>query len=55
LLKKEAFRWTEATEEAFTKLKHAMTITPMLALLDFTKTFISESDASGVVIGVVLM
>jgi hypothetical protein len=55
LLKKEAFQWTETAEEAFNKLKHAMTITPVLVLPDFTKTFIIESDASGVGIGVVLM
>lgn len=55
LLKKKAFRWTEAAEEAFTKLKHAMTITPMHALPNFTKTFIIDSDVFGVGIGVVFM
>jgi hypothetical protein len=48
LLKKEAFQWFDQASDAFSKLKHAMTTTPVLALPDFTKTFIIESDASGV-------
>ena len=40
LLKKESFIWTEAAIEAFRKLKHVMTHTPVLALPDFSKMFV---------------
>ena len=44
LLKKEALCWTNATEQAFIKLKHAITSTPVLALPDFTQPFVLETD-----------
>lgn len=47
--------WTDEATNAFVKLKSVMTSTPVLALPDFTKTFIIESDACGVGIGAVLM
>jgi hypothetical protein len=37
LLKKESFSWTEATTQAFEKLKEAMCTTPVLATIEFTK------------------
>jgi hypothetical protein len=55
LLKNNSFTWTLATTQAFQTLKMAMCTTPVLALLDFTKTFVLECDASGKGIDVVLM
>ena len=47
LLKKDnSFKWTEAHDEAFDKLKHAIAKDISLALLDFSKQFIVYSDAS---------
>lgn len=55
LLKKDGFKWDDSSTLAFTKLKMAMTIPPVLALPDFTQPFIIECDASGTGLGVVLM
>ncbi|KAL0540685.1 hypothetical protein IC582_020695 [Cucumis melo] len=55
LLKKGGFNWTEETTLAFDRLKSAMMSLPVLALLDFTKQFEIEADASGYGIGVVLV
>jgi hypothetical protein len=55
LLKKNSFTWTPATAQAFQTLKMAMCTTLVLALHDFTNTFVLECDASGKGIGVVLM
>ena len=54
-LKKDCFRWNEAASQAFHKLKEAMTRVPILAMLDFSKPFIIEANASGFAIRVVLM
>ncbi|GKD27815.1 transposon ty3-G gag-pol polyprotein [Tanacetum coccineum] len=54
LLKKNAFELDEATQIAFTELKQAITQALVLALPNFQKTFVVETNASGLGIGVVL-
>ncbi|GJX33296.1 gypsy/ty3 retroelement polyprotein [Tanacetum coccineum] len=54
LLKRNAFQWSSQTQTAFEKLKQAMINSPVLALLNFNKGFVIETDASGVGIGAVL-
>jgi hypothetical protein len=55
LLKKNSFTWTPAAAQSFQTLKTTMCTTPVLALPDFTKTFLLECDASEKGIGIVLM
>lgn len=55
MLKKNNFTWTVGAEKAFGYLKQAMVQAPVLALLDFSKEFVVECDASGVDIGAVLL
>jgi hypothetical protein len=47
LLKKNAFSWTPAADQSFQALKEVVCTTLLLALPDFTKTFILECDALG--------
>jgi hypothetical protein len=55
LLKKEGFFWIEEATAAFTVLKAAVTSAAVLALPDFTKSFIVECDASTHGFGAVLI
>jgi hypothetical protein len=54
LTKGNLFVWTSAVEQAFQALKTALILAPVLALPDFSKTFVVEKDASDKGIGVVL-
>ena len=54
-LKKNNFGWNETTKEAFQRLKIAMTTVLVLALPDFTASFIVETNASRHGLGAVLM
>ena len=42
---KEPLQWTSETQEAFDTLKHALSIAPVLALLDFDLPFTVKTDA----------
>ena len=55
LLKKNSFLWNDEAQLTFIALKHAICSTLVLALPNFTKSFVIECDASGTGIGVVLM
>ena len=54
-LKKEVFHWNAEADQAFQMLKNTMTSLPILALPDFSKEFVIETDASSLGLGVVLM
>ena len=55
LRKGTIFLWTRIEQTAFQTLKTALVTAPVLALPNFQKPFIIETDASGCGIGAVLM
>ena len=55
MLKKNNFHWSDEAKAGFQSLKDSLIQSPVLALLDFSKVFVVEVDASGYGIGVVLM
>ncbi|GJU15633.1 reverse transcriptase [Tanacetum coccineum] len=54
LLKKNAYKWSGATQQAFEALKLAMSQALVLKLPNFNEPFIVETDASGIGVGAVL-
>ena len=54
MLKQGNFSWSTKSIKAFEALKNMLATTPVLALPDFSKQFVVETDASGTGIGAVL-
>ena len=47
--------WTEIQDQSFSALKQALTSAPVLAMPNFPKPFVIETDASGTSVSAVLM
>lgn len=55
LLQQKTLQWPPSAQEAFEKLKTAMSSTPVLGIPDFSRPFFVETDASDLGIGDVLL
>ena len=55
LLKNDAFEWTDQADQAFQNLKQAVSHPSILALPDFSQSFVVKCDASGFGIRAMLM
>ena len=53
--KSKNISWGEAQQKNFEKLKAALAATPILDIVDPNEPFVLQTDASGEVIGAVLM
>jgi hypothetical protein len=53
--KSVGFKWDSEQDRAFIEIKEMLWGAPLLAFLDFSKTFEIECDASGIGIGAILM
>ena len=54
LQKERKFKWTQEADDAFNKLKEALTSTPILRIADPSLPFLVTTDASDLAIGAVL-
>ena len=54
-LKKDSFAWNDEAERAFQYLKLVMTRVPVLAIPNFERMFVVETDATQYGLGAVLM
>ena len=52
--RRKPFKWTAECEQAFNQLKNCLTTSPILAMPDWSKPFIIDTDASETGIGAVL-
>ena len=55
LLKKDNLKWNPQAEAAFIILKRAMTQALILALPNFSKPFVIETDACDIGVGAILI